>query len=301
MDARLLWISLCSGLGLAVAAGCYSGSAVDTNRPPAASTSPTEPPKMNMNDKTTGLPCEISKIVLSSCDDCHGSMLDDGVDAHLLTYDDFMARHDEHPDKTIAEVALERMRATDKPMPPDKRLDESDIETFEKWVKAGMPRGTCGDESSDDSDAGTDGGDDPGEPDAASVCTSGTTYNAKVDNNSSLMSPGTTCVSCHAEKKATKLFAAGTVYGSLHEPDNCNGTQGSNLSVILIGADGVSHTVPVNEAGNFVRYTSIPVPYRAMVVRGTDVREMKASVIDGDCNRCHTEWGDGSPGRVMAP
>jgi hypothetical protein len=39
-----------------------------------------------------------------------------------------------------------------------------------------------------------------------------------------------------------------------------------------------------------------------MVVKGNEVREMKTPQYDGDCNGCHSEWGDsGAPGRVMAP
>ena len=53
--------------------------------------------------------------------------------------------------------------------------------------------------------------------------------------------------------------------------------------------------------GNFARVTNIPMPYRAMVVKGTKVREMKTLQTDGDCNGCHTEKGNGSPVRIMMP
>jgi hypothetical protein len=50
-----------------------------------------------------------------------------------------------------------------------------------------------------------------------------------------------------------------------------------------------------------MRQASMPLPYRALVVRGTNILEMKTPQTDGDCNRCHSANGDGAPGRVIAP
>jgi mono/diheme cytochrome c family protein len=298
MDVRFLWLSC----GLAAGVGCYTGSAVDINHPPAADTSATDPGHdQRAPDKTTGLPCDVSQILLTGCSQCHGSFLV-GAKTHLLTYEQLSAPSDDDPTETLAELSLKRMRGTDKPMPPDVPLDPADIATFEKWVKAGLPRGSCGDEAPppDDADGGDAAPPDAGAPDATSVCTSGKVYDKTT--NDDLMDPGTTCVACHESKHATALFAAGTIYPTLHEPDQCIGTSSSDLTVVLIGADGLSHTVAVNDNGNFVRYTPIPTPYRAMVFRGNDVRVMQTPVTDGDCNGCHGEWANGdSPGRVMAP
>ena len=70
---------------------------------------------------------------------------------------------------------------------------------------------------------------------------------------------------------------AGTVYPTLHEPDDCHGLSKPTLSVLVIDALGVSHTIPVNAAGNFVRVTSMPIVARRAGVDGAMVqRELLA-------------------------
>ena len=115
------------------------------------------------------------------------------------------------------------------------------------------------------------------------------------------MHPGKPCISCHSATGGPSFVIAGTVYPTIHEPDDCNGSGTGNLSVLIIDATGKTHTMPVNAAGNFTRVTSIPLPYRAMIVDGAKVREMKTPQTDGDCNGCHSEAGNHAPGRVMAP
>jgi hypothetical protein len=168
-----------------------------------------------------------------------------------------------------------------------------------------MPRGTCGASGTDGGTTGGptgDGGARAGDAsaDAATVCSSGATW-APGTPASELMHPGKPCLSCHAANDGPSYTLAGTVYPTIHEPNDCNGATAPNLSVLIIDATGKSHTMPVNEAGNFFRVTSIPMPYRAMVVNGGKVREMKTPQTDGDCNGCHTEQGNRAPGRVMAP
>jgi hypothetical protein len=298
-NLRLLWL----GCGMAAAAGCYTGSAVDTMRAPNVSADPTDPgdsgaAPSRTPDKTTGLPCDLSKLLIDQCALCHGSMLI-GAKHHLLSYEDLTEKQDDDPTKTIADLALARMQSTTKPMPPDGLLDSATILPLVSWINSGMPRGACGDEppvaapATPPSDAGTD---------AASVCTSGKYYDDSKDDQDQQMAPGTPCVSCHAGSGATDLFSAGTVYPTLHEPDNCQGTSSSGLSVVLIDANNTSHTIPVNAAGNFVRYTSIPLPYRALVVSGTGTKAMNTPQTDGDCNHCHSESGDSTtPGRIIGP
>jgi hypothetical protein len=151
VDLRLA--SLFSCVALAVAAGCYTGSPVDINDPPFNTVDPTEPhddghdaghaPEDTV-EKATGLPCDIARLVHDSCIDCHGTHPDDGVDIQLITYENFTAEHDHGGmQHTVADLALTRMRSPDKPMPPDERLDPSDIAMFEKWIQAGLPRGSC--------------------------------------------------------------------------------------------------------------------------------------------------------------
>lgn len=305
----------------AAVVGCYTGSAVDTNRSPngspSVSTDGTDPSnEEGGDDKTgegkgapsvpTGLPCDVASLLTTSCAECHGAHLENGAPNRLLSYEDLTAPSEGDPSQTVAEVSLARMKSTKRPMPPDAKLGADRIAVLETWIKSGMPRGTCNEDDAstgtpkkDASAPATDGGVDAAPP-QTSVCTSGSFYSSDAGVGP-LMAPGKTCLACHAATGAKTFFVAGTVYPTLHEPNNCNGSSAANLNVVLIDANGVSHTVPVNAAGNFVRVTSFPLPYRALVVRGTSVREMKTPQTDGDCNGCHSEWGNKSPGRVMAP
>lgn len=309
---NLRFVTLSSTLLFAVAAGCYTGTSVDANRTPTAAidkdnTDPAPEVSISGSDgggsseaSALGLPCEVASLLTSSCNDCHGEPLAGRAQNHLLTYEDLAAPSESDPEKTVAELAVLRMKSTKKPMPPGGKLDDDKIGVLEKWVEAGMPRGTCG--GSPPADAGTsvghDGGvsKDGGSASATSVCTSGT---FATPGASALMKPGRACIACHSATGAPAFEIAGTVYPSLHEPNDCNGSQ--NVKVIIIDATGTPHNIATNEAGNFTRRASLPRPYRAMVVRGTEVREMKTPQTDGDCNGCHSEFGNKSPGRVMAP
>ncbi len=304
-------------LGLATAAGCYTGPNGDLSaatRGPGVSTDGTEltpqdevPGADSTAPVAEGLPCEVAKVLATSCTDCHGARLTGGAPNHLVTYDDLVAPSQDDPNKTIAEVSLARMKSTKKPMPPDGDIGADDVAVLEHWITAKMPKGSCATKAPppDGGPGATDAGSTDGAPpkDAGptpTVCTSGTTW-AQGTPSSALMAPGKACMACHSAMGGPSFTLAGTVYPTLHEPNSCNGATGAGLSVVIVDAAGKSHTMPVNAAGNFIRVTGIPLPYRAMVVSGTKVREMKTPQTDGDCNGCHSEQGNGAPGRVMAP
>ena len=310
---------LAAAIALATAVGCYTGP--DATLTPATAgpdaAAGDRPPSRAGDDPrgggveagvgaADGVPCDVADLLASSCIRCHGAKPSKGAPMSLVTYDDLVAPWDDDPTRTIASVALERMKATQSPMPPDGPLAASAVAVFEAWVGAGTPRVACGSEKTT-ADAGP-----PSEPvdagpltDGAaaldpSVCTSGTTWTPG-SPPSALMAPGKRCLGCHYVSGGPSLTLAGTVYPTLHEPDGCNGTGGGNVSVVIVDAAGKSHTVPVNAAGNFLRVTGIPMPYTARVVNGPKVRAMRTPQTDGDCNGCHSEVGTQSPGRIMAP
>ncbi|MDF2693444.1 MAG: hypothetical protein K0S65_1827 [Labilithrix sp.] len=300
---------LLSALTLAAAAGCYTGSAIDTNRAPGPATSAetdgTDPTAEDgtAKDKVapTGLPCDVAEVLSTSCSDCHGARLTGGAPNRLLSYEDLTASSESDPSTTVAELSLARMKSTKRPMPPDGKLESERIAVLEKWIESGMPKGSC---NAPEADAGTSSTDaDAGSkkdaaPPATSVCTSGSMASAS-DPPSALMKPGKACIKCHSAAGAPAFEIAGTVYPTLHEPNDCDGVAG--VKVLIIDAVGNMISMTTNAAGNFQRISSFPRPYRAMIVKGNNVREMKTPQFDGDCNGCHTEWGDGAPGRVMAP
>jgi hypothetical protein len=316
MKSTAVLISTLTAAVMAAAAGCYTPTPFDENATAA-------PPKTPAPDAATiapsntdpsGLPCEIADFLTNHCIDCHGVHPDDGVPNQLLTYANLAAPSASDPSKSNAALAVERMRSTKRPMPPDAPLDADQIAVFANWVSAGMSKGTCAvqapDGGTDDSDSGdsSDAGADtaleasPDErgadaaSDASTVCTSGTFW-ADQSPASALMNPGEACIACHSKTGGPPYVLAGTVYPTLHEPDDCNGA--TNVSVLIIDATGTTHTIPVNAAGNFTRVTTLPMPYRAMIVRGSSVSQMNTPQTDGDCNGCHS--GSSALGRVLAP
>jgi hypothetical protein len=143
----------------------------------------------------------------------------------------------------------------------------------------GRPAGTGG--------AGTGGT-------TATVCTSNVMWNGSTGPN---MRPGSSCRSCHGYP------VSGTVYPTLHEPNNCNGVNGSSgVRVIITGANGSVLTLTPNSAGNFFSDTSPSTPFTVRITSNAGTRMMNASQTSGDCNSCHTQNGsNGSPGRIQAP
>jgi hypothetical protein len=157
--------------------------------------------------------------------------------------------------------------------------------------------------------AGTDPGDDPifSMP---TTCSSGAKW-TKGNKGSSSMHPGGTCISCHASNfDAPKFIFAGTVYKTGHEPDDCNGVNGSTdasgAQVIVTDANGQVFTAAVNKVGNFLGYPvsgkTFKTPYTARVVFNGKERAMGEHQTSGDCNSCHTEAGTkDAPGRIALP
>jgi hypothetical protein len=210
----------------------------------------------------------------------------------LLTYEDLTAASRRDATRSVAQLAIERMRSANNPMPPGGGALESEIAIVEAWVAAGTPRGTC---SSSAPPAASSTYDTP------TVCTSNTRWTGG-DEGSPMMHPGMPCIACHGRGEGPIFTAAGTLYPTAHEPDDCNGAEGSSFTVVITDANGTTYTLPVNAAGNFFTGTPYAPPYRAKVVSGTRTRAMATPQTDGDCNGCHREKGrNNAPGRVMAP
>ncbi len=239
----------------------------------------------------SGMPCDV-EAVLETCTSCHAGDTPSGGLA-LVTREDFLAASAVDPSVSVAERALARMQDPEFPMPPTGTLTADQIATFAAWVQDGTAGGDC------ESVAG-------GPP--ATVCTSGKTW-TQGDHGSVLMHPGVACIACH-DKPGTfdspSLLFGGTVYPSLHEPDDCLGGGASikGAVVVVTDADGVEHQATVRTNGNFVIESGpdLKTPARAEVRLNGKVAKMKEDVTSGDCNFCHTEQGkNGSPGRILAP
>ncbi len=235
-----------------------------------------------------GLPCEVASLLAAKCAACHSGSLPNVP--RLLSPADFQL-----PAKiggTLGEASVTQMASgVMPPAPPPASAAEQ--KAFSDWVAAGAKPTTCGAPPPVL----------PPDPYATPVtCTSKKQWTLG-DHGSKLMRPGGACISCHAMTGDAPMFAlGGTVYPSAHEPDDCNGSAAASVTVIVTDANGMDHSLPVNDAGNFSTEASIPFPYTARVEASGKVRAMVAKQMDGDCNGCHSESGaNGAPGRIMAP
>lgn len=259
---------------------------------------PSEPSGPAGTGLATGLPCDVQGILENRCIACHGG--DDPPP--LLDYDDLKAKSKKDPTKTIAEVALDEMRAKTMPPTPAVPPEDDEIASFEEWIDAGTPRNStaCTDPPLPAGDGGTDAG-----ADAGPKCTSGQMWMGDDDDGTPLMNPGEACNACHQQQGGPNLRIGGTVYPSLHEPDDCIGSAPPpQLRVVVTDSRNRVFNMPVNASGNFLtRNGERPrPPLRAVVTNGQQTRAMVGTVTSGDCNSCHTVNGaNGAPGRIMAP
>jgi hypothetical protein len=244
------------------------------------------------------LPCDVQTLLVNRCDSCHGSTPSGGAPRSLVSYSDLTKPDVSNAAMTEAQVALQRMQSATSPMPPSpaSAATSAEIATMQNWINGGYPSGSCG------GDAGAPRSDPLNAP---ATCTSKTTWNQGT-NGSPSMEPGHACISCHNSSggEAPRFVIAGTLYPTGHEPDNCNGVNGSTgAKVVVTGNNGAVVTLTPNSAGNFYSSTTLPPPYKAKVVNASGVeRVMSGTASSGDCNSCHTQSGANSaPGRIALP
>ncbi len=246
--------------------------------------------------------CEVSALLAARCVSCHSDPLPRGVPMTLTAPADLTAPSSNDPARSVIDVSIERLRDPEAPMPPAPANPPTSAEAdiLEAWVQNGMPA---------DCDSGTAGsGGVVGNPyDTPVTCTSDR-YWTQGNEGSRSMRPGGECIDCHdnGPKDGPPFALAGTVYPSAHEPNDCDGANGTSTSaeVIVIDANGKTFTMAVNPVGNFYYETEEPFafPYRAKVVSEGRERLMAGEQTTGDCNGCHTESGaEDAPGRIVLP
>jgi len=270
-------------------AGTDAGDAtvVDTGVGDAADTSVTDA-------GPTGIPCDVDTLLKAKCVSCHNT----GSFLPLVTYADLTAMSSTYPTQTYAQRSSVRMTAGT--MPPGGGATTTEIASLDAWITAGYPKGSCG---------GTDGGTDatidtsfdttPPPP----VCTSGKYWTSGTSGDPRML-PGRDCIACHKTMGGPTYVIAGTVYPTLHEPDNCNGVNGTTTGAKVVATDtaGKVVTINVNSVGNFYWNGTLTLPFKVKVTVGTTSRDMLGSLTNGACNSCHTVTGaSGAPGRIYLP
>jgi hypothetical protein len=261
------------------------------------------------------VPAEVQALIVNRCIACHGKPPAQDVPASLTSYAELTARSASDPTKTNAQLALARLQDNAKPMPPSplSRATAAEIAALQKWVAAGTPRGDCSDGGAADGGS-ADGGDgfdvgpivDPFT--AAPVCTSKKMWTGGNRGNQQ-MNPGLACIACHSMGNGPRFSIAGTLYPTAHEPDLCNGVNGTTAGaqIVIVGANGQQVTLTPNVAGNFDSSTNITKPYKAKIVYMGRERAMITAQTSGDCNSCHTQNGAmptstmKAPGRILLP
>lgn len=229
----------------------------------------------------------------------------------MLSVGDLRAPSLTQPGRIVAEVAVDRMRDAERPMPPtpSPRVDEGVIADWAAWVLAGTPASGCDDELEPT----------PDPFDVPPTCTSDEFWTEGLFEDSPAMNPGRACIACHADPEAfgsdddddegPRFIVAGTVFPTAHEPDDCNGVDGVDLEVRIEVRDGAGQIamVGVNRVGNFfadggdLPHGFAP-PFQIRLVAGENERRMAGAAPTGDCNTCHTQAGaNGAPGRILLP
>lgn len=257
-----------------------------------------EPVDSEPSKVVKGLPCEVDALLRKHCQSCHSSNPVAGGGVSLVSYADFITGSKLEPSVNVATRTLKRVLDSEYPMPPAPAspLSSEEIAALRAWVEAGAPPTDC------------EVANEPGElRPSHDVCTSDAYWTAG-SSGSPWMLPGRPCIACHKtvpNNRAPRFAVAGTVYATPHEPDKCVGVPASLGAVVIItDANGVElPPIPVNAGGNFsARWTTRDVPYRAKVVVGDQERVMLTPQTNGDCNLCHTQYGEqGAAGRITIP
>lgn len=296
-------------LGIAGALACSTDSTETTEEPPPGETTPEggavlppSPPGTTGpagSGLATGLPCDVQAVIEDRCIACHSGT----SPPPLLNYDDLLAKSKVDPTKTMAQLSLERMKSATSPMPPKpaEAPDPDEIKIFEEWVGGGSKKGALCTTPPPDGGAPDGGAAGDGGP-VVAKCTSGQTW-AGGNTGSALMNPGEACSACHQVMGGPNLRIAGTIYPTLREPNDCNGSKPPPaLTVVITDSQNRITNIPMNEVGNFSTRARIRAPYKAVITDGTKTRAMVGTVTSGDCNSCHTQAGaNGAPGRILAP
>ncbi|MBX7098973.1 MAG: hypothetical protein K1X89_14785, partial [Myxococcaceae bacterium] len=92
------------------------------------------------------LPCDVATVVQTSCALCHGAVLANGAPIHIVTRADLLRPSDISPELNIGQRSVLRMKAPTGRMPPmpHNPVAANLIASFESWVNAGLPEGSCG-------------------------------------------------------------------------------------------------------------------------------------------------------------
>ncbi|MBS2016746.1 MAG: peptidylglycine alpha-amidating monooxygenase [Deltaproteobacteria bacterium] len=94
---------------------------------------------------TTGLPCDVDKVLANNCRKCHSSPPQFGAPFPLVTHGDLTAPSKGDPSKKIYDLVLAKTGSTGPdvmPPPPNAPLSAADRAVLSGWVAGGAPSST---------------------------------------------------------------------------------------------------------------------------------------------------------------
>jgi cytochrome c553 len=297
--------TLLVGLAVATMVGCYGGgelAATSGDGGGAASSSSSSGSSGASSSGTSGGSssggssggpwCDVQAFVAANCVGCHTA---GGASAPPMdTFAELSGPSPTYAGQTVAQRAEARLTANT--MPPGGGHAAS-ASLFATWIAAGYSHESC----TGGTDAGSGVMAGPVDFGAPAACTSGSMWTR---GEGMTMRPGEQCDgSCHNHG----FSAAGTVFQTAHEPNDCNGASG--VQVTLTDSSGTAHSTTSNSAGNFAFSRGIGTgPYQvALVYNGITRRMMTPLTGTLECNGCHTQNGTAvggfpSPqGRIVMP
>ncbi len=94
----------------------------------------------------SGLPCNVEKVFVEHCQQCHSAAPKFGAPMPLVTHADLIAAAKSDPTKSVYDLVSARIKDDAKPMPqpPNARLDASQVSAVDAWVAAGAPESSAG-------------------------------------------------------------------------------------------------------------------------------------------------------------
>lgn len=96
---------------------------------------------------SSGLPCAVQEILAENCSGCHADTPRFGAPMSLVDYDDLRAPAVSDGSRSVSDLVLQRVSATNSRMPPvpNAPLSAEQIAALSAWVNGGAPRSdeTC--------------------------------------------------------------------------------------------------------------------------------------------------------------
>jgi hypothetical protein len=125
-----------------------------TDTPPITSVSPDGAPAAMSGSI---LPCGVSKIMVNSCQSCHGATPIGGAPMPLVSFEDFHKPATTQPTKQVYQLVQERIHDTTRPMPPMGELTATELSELDAWAQAGALSGAAADATCDTTPAAGSG------------------------------------------------------------------------------------------------------------------------------------------------